>query len=134
MAGHERHKILDALVSVCSAVSLVKSAYLRPFGSSEPSQSARPFVLVQPLTDVIKSSLGVESYHKLLIRLKLSVPRDDAGTMMIDIIEKLEDKLRQNHMLGGTCDFICTESVDPPVNLVNGETSIYIQAHYRRVS
>lgn len=131
--AHTRHAVLDALVSVCKSVSLVNSVYLRSYNANEVAGASRPYILVQPLTAKVKSTLGVEGYYKLLIRLKLSMARDDDGTKLADIIEKLEDKLRQNYQLGGACDFIRLEDIDPFINGTNTDASIYICAHYRRV-
>lgn len=134
--AHTRHKVLDALVSVCKSVSVGSGTlhvFLRTLNANEIAAASRPYLLIQPLTGKAKSTLGVEGYYKLLIRLKLSMARDDDGTKLSDIIESLEDKLRQNYQLGGACDFIRLEDIDPFINGTNTDASIYICAYYRRV-
>jgi hypothetical protein len=132
MSGHSRVTILKSLVSVCTAVSLVHSVTLMPLGSGVGAQISRPLVQIQTLTDIITNSISEQQYHELLVRLKLTVARDDTGLLMIDIMEKIEDKLNANDKLGDKCDYLKALSIDPSLGGVNGETSMYIVIYYRR--
>lgn len=132
MAGHERGKILDSLVSLCGGVSLVHTATLKGWGSNEVAGTARPLVNIQVLTDDITHSVGVEMYHKMLVRLKLSVANDVNGKTLIGILEDLEDAINDSVYLGGNCDLCKTKLIDPPELGINGTASMYITVQYRR--
>jgi hypothetical protein len=132
MSGHSRVSILKALTSICSSVSLVKSVSLRALGLAEGSQSARPLIQIQTLTDEITNSISEQQYHELLVRLKLTVARDDTGLLMIDILEKIEDKLNANDKLSGACDYLKAISIDPSLTGTIAQTSMYIVIYYRR--